>query len=412
MHTAKEITINVPEIEPRLKHETIFNTFDKLRQGESFIIHNDHDPVPLYYQLQNIHGSIFSWEYLQDGPEWWDIRVTKIPQESNEPENEFPQNAVYKNTMNEYVVIVPNLEPRLKHPTIFKVFNNLKEGESMIIHNNHDPKPLYYQLLAEHGEIFTWDYLEEGPQWWDIRIRITGFNDKETIGEIAANSFKNVEIFDKYGIDYCCDSKKTVFEICKELNVNARQVEQELLKVSDEKTPGYTNFNEWDLGFLADYIVQTHHNFTRNNLNELSGYAEKVFKAHGSKHPELEEIRDIVQKVNSGFISHLEEEEKILFPLIKKIILAKANNTAGSMDESLENLITKNENQHISVLNSMKKVRSLSKDYALPDDACASYTLLFKMLQNLEKDMKIHIHLENNILFPKAIQTERELKNN
>jgi len=158
MQTANENIINVQEIEPRLRHQTIFDVFNTLLGGEHLIIHNNHDPKPVYYQLLELRGNIFSWEYLQQGPEWWDIKVTRtvpvIPTEKQE----------------EVILNIPKVEPQQKHALIFKVFETQKSGESFIIHNNHDPKPVYYQLQALHGDTFDWEYLQQGPEWWDIRV--------------------------------------------------------------------------------------------------------------------------------------------------------------------------------------------------------------------------------------------------
>ncbi|MCC6447286.1 MAG: DUF542 domain-containing protein [Chitinophagaceae bacterium] len=117
---------------------------------------------------------------------------------------------------NDFVINVPEIEPRLKHATIFQVFDSLAPGESLIIHNDHDPKPVYYQLLSERGDIFTWEYLEQGPQWWDIQVTIKGEDEKETIGQIAAKDLRKAEVFKKHGIDFCCGGKKTVKQACEE----------------------------------------------------------------------------------------------------------------------------------------------------------------------------------------------------
>ena len=158
MQTANENVINVQELEPRLRHQTIFNTFNTLKEGEHLIIHNNHDPQPVHYQLMNLRGNIFSWEYLQSGPQWWDIKVTRtVPVIATEREDEI-------------ILDIPTVEPNQKHALIFEVFGMLRQGDTFIIHNNHDPKPVYYQLQAMHGNVFDWDYLQQGPQWWDIRV--------------------------------------------------------------------------------------------------------------------------------------------------------------------------------------------------------------------------------------------------
>ena len=133
-----------------------------------------------------------------------------------------------ENTVNN-ILNVTLLEPKQKHPTIFAEFDKLQEGQSFIIHNDHDPKPLYYQLLAERGNIFNWEYLEQGPEWWKVIIgkRRTGASD-ETLGEIAAKDLRKAEVFKKYGLDFSCEGKKTVKEVCAEKGLDVTKIEQEL----------------------------------------------------------------------------------------------------------------------------------------------------------------------------------------
>ncbi|MBS1750566.1 MAG: iron-sulfur cluster repair di-iron protein [Bacteroidetes bacterium] len=370
-----------------------------MNPGESFIIHNDHDPKPLYYQLLNEHGESFSWEYLTQGPQWWDIKVTI-------------KELAPLNKEGETVINVPSLEPKLKHPTIFKTFDTLQPGESLIIHNDHDPKPVYYQLLGERGDVFTWEYLQQGPQWWDIRVTRKGADDHATIGQIAAKDLRKAEVFKKYGIDFCCGGKKTVREACAEKGIDATKVEQELQQpVQGAVTSGTLNYDEWNLGFLADYIVNTHHNYVRKYLPEITGYAKKVAKVHGDKHPELIQINNLVETVNKELSEHLADEENKIFPLVKEIVKTKDTGAAYTRkgNNSFAYLVKATEEEHESVGDAMKEIRRLSKNYAIPDDGCTSYKLLYKMLDEFENDLFVHIHLENNILFPKAEEIEKSI---
>src|ERR1035437_9642302 len=140
-------------------------------------------------------------------------------------------------TLEENILNVTLLEPRQKHPTIFLRYDELMEGKSLTIHNDHDPKPLYYQLLGERGNAFVWEYLEEGPESWKVRItkRIKGEND-ETLGEIAAKDLRKAQIFKKHGIDFCCGGKKTVKQACAEKGLDVTLIEQELQQ-ADKATP-------------------------------------------------------------------------------------------------------------------------------------------------------------------------------
>lgn len=404
-----ETVINVPSIEPSLKHQTIFHAFANLHSGESFIIHNNHDPKPVFFQLKEMHGDVFSWEYLKEGPQWWDIRVTRIVQQAPTSEQNALSFSTNPNGKKEITITIPSLEPKLKHPTIFKIFDELLPEESLIIHNDHDPKPVYYQLLGERGDVFTWEYLQQGPQWWDIRVTRKPEGSNETIGQIAAKDLRKAEVFKKYGIDFCCGGKKTLREVCAEKGIDATLVEQELQKPIQNVTTGTTNFDEWNLDFLVDYIVNTHHKYVRKYLPEITAYSAKVTKVHGDKHPELATINELVAKINAELTTHLQEEENIVFPLIKDIVKAQEANRAYANDarDKFISIIATTEAEHDSVGRDLEKIRALNNNYAIPEDACASYTLLYKMLEEFEADLFVHIHLENNILFPKALEAAK-----
>jgi regulator of cell morphogenesis and NO signaling len=302
------------------------------------------------------------------------------------------------------------LEPKKKHPSIFARFDALKAGESFTILNDHDPKPLYYQLLGERGDIFTWEYLEQGPEWWKVRMRkrIPG-ESTETLGEIAAKDLRKAEVFKKYGLDFCCGGKKTVQEACAEKGLDVTAVEHELQHADKAVAARPLPYNEWNLDFLADYIVNTHHTYVRKNLPDIRAYASKVLEVHGKAHPELEKIQPLVEAIAAELIAHMEKEEKVLFPYIKQLVQAKNNHQPNPQSSfgSIENPIKNMENEHEAVGNFVEEIRKFTKNFTLPEDACASYTLWYKMLEEFEEDLHLHIHLENNILFPKAIELEK-----
>ena len=401
--------LNVSLLEPRLKHPTIFARFDALKAGESFTLHNDHDPRPLYYQMISQRGDIFSWEYLQQGPELFRIKITKNTHDLNEEK----QLKSAGSLPTENMLNVTAIEPKLKHPTIFVKFDELVSGEDLIIHNDHDPKPLYYQLLGERGNIFTWEYLEQGPQLWRVKItkKLSGEND-ETLGEIAVKDLRKAEIFKKYGLDFCCGGKKTVKQACAEKGIDVTKVEQEL-QAADKALPGSNGgaqplpYNDWSLDFLADYIVNTHHSYVKKTLPDLRAYSSKVAKVHGDQHPELATINNLVQEIADEMTEHMEKEESLVFPFVKHV--ASKNRGAKFNDlDSIKAPIELMEDEHDFVGRHLEKVRELTNNYTLPGDACASYSFLYKTLQEFEGDLFTHIHLENNILFPKALEMEKK----
>ncbi len=315
-------------------------------------------------------------------------------------------------TETENILDVTLLEPKQKHPTIFVRFDELTEGGNLVIHNDHDPKPLYYQLLGERGNIFEWEYLEQGPEWWKVKIskRIAGDND-ETLGQIAAKDLRKAQVFKKYGLDFCCGGKKTVKQACAEKGLDVSKVEQDLQQADKMPVSRPIPYDDWSLDFLADYIVNTHHSYVRKNLPDIKAYAEKVMKVHGKHHPELVRIHQLVEEINAELTAHMVKEEKVLFPYIKGLVAAKNNTQPPQAAHfgTVQAPINMMEMEHELVGNNLAEIRTLSQNYLLPEDACATYSLLYRMLDEFEEDLHMHVHLENNILFQKAIEIEKQL---
>ncbi len=309
---------------------------------------------------------------------------------------------------------VTELEPRLKHPTIFQYFDNLEEGEAFIIHNDHDPLPLYYQLKSLKGDIFTWEYLERGPQVFEIKIAKKVFSrEEETVGEIAAKDLRNAEIFRKFGLEFCCDGKKSLQESCNDAGASIAEVQEALKNLPEEKVNSAQDYNSWGLDFLADYIVNVHHKYVKDSTSMLRDLADKIASHHGSAHPELYEIKEHVDALLNEMKTHQEKEEKVLFPFIHEMVKNESEGrpvaipASGSLDNPVEML----RHEHDEVGRHVHAIEKLSHGYEVPADGCGSYRLYFSKLEELDKDLHQHLHLENNILFPKSIKLERKLAN-
>lgn len=294
------------------------------------------------------------------------------------------------------------LEPRVKHPVIFEFFQGLLPGQSFILRNDHDPKPLYYQMIGELGNVVGWEYLEQGPEWWKVKITrlYESAGEVKTVGEIAASDLRKAQVFKKYGIDFCCGGKKTLREACATKGLNANEIEKELNATTG---PAPLPFDEWSPGFLADYIVNTHHRYVRKMLPELAELLAKVVRAHGDRHPELLQISHLTQQLEDELLGHMAKEEEVLFPYIRQL----AEGGQSSIFSTVQTPIAMMEHEHDTAGGIMDEIRALTNDYTLPPDSCVSYSLLFKMLAAFEEDLHIHVHLENNILFPRAIDMER-----
>ncbi len=388
--------LDVTQLPPAIKHSTIFERIALLQEGEYLTLWNDHDPKPLRYHLEAEHGQAYHWEYLEQGPEWWKVKITRRIIGTNGP--------------GANILDVTKLAPREKHPTIFARYNALKEGESLTLHNDHDPKPLYYQMQGEMGDVFTWEYEEQGPRLWKVKItkRLTG-EGSETLGEIVTKDMRKAEVFKKYGLDFCCNGGMTVRAACAAKGLDVTKVEQELREADKVQTSTALPYNEWNIDFLADFIVNTHHAFLEKNLPDIGKYAAKVAQVHGKNHPELHQVSRLVEQVSAEFNAHLPEEERTLFPYIKQLVAARKMghplpaSPSGRFKEMLETLLK----EHMSVGGKLDEINAITNGYTLPSGACASYTLLYRLLHELEDDTHLHIHLENNILFPKAAELEK-----
>ena len=292
------------------------------------------------------------------------------------------------------ILDVTVIEPRFKHPTIFKKFDSLNEGEAFVINNDHDPKPLYYQLLAERGQTFNWEYLESGPETWRVKILKSNKENQETIGDIVAKDFRKAQVFKKFGIDFCCGGKKTLKEVCDKKGLNVDEVEQELLLTNQQEANSVLNFDQWELDFLVDYIINTHHRYVKDNLAFINELAQKVGNVHGGRHPEAIEVAQVFAKTAQDFSLHLMKEEKILFPYIKDLVKAKSEGKSinpasfGTVNHPTQMM----ESEHEQAGEDLAVIRTLTNNYQLPQDACTSYTILYKKLEEFENDLFNHVH--------------------
>ena len=301
----------------------------------------------------------------------------------------------------EITLDVTKIAPRIKHAHIIENFVVLNEGSSLVIQNDHDPKPLYYQMLAEYGKVFSWEYIEEGPIWWKVRISKLTNEEQLLVGEIAATDLQKAAVFKKYGIDFCCGGKKTLKDACAEKQIDIEQVKRELRKNSSISTRSLPRFQNWNIQFLTQYIIQNHHKYVTFSGPTVSQLLEKVVSVHGNHHPELIEINQRFSNLLTALLSHMQQEEKELFPHI--ISIEEKTIPLDNLEETASNLVAAFENEHREAGSELEKIASLSQNYTVPADACGSYRLLYKQLSEFDEDLHQHIHLENNILFPKVL---------
>jgi regulator of cell morphogenesis and NO signaling len=427
MADVSEKVLDVTQLPHGTNHKAVLDTFDHLKAGESFILHNDHDPKPLYYQFVITRKDTFTWDYLKNGPDVVEVRIGKKMLSQKEEE---------KTENGEKVLDGICLDPSVKFQTIMKTFNDLKEGEHFILHNDHDPKPLYYQLSATHGDSFTWEYLKQGPDAFDIRIgkkvlsesheaaeqksetKAEEFHDHilfadnapETARTIVAKDYRKAKVFRKYGLDYAWKGNRTVTEMCRESGVSEDDLRKELAaaeKDFSEVIPS-RDYYHWDMAFLSDYVLQTHHQYVKDNAERISAIAKEVGKAHGKDYPCLQELGEKVRPMIKDFMVHMSKEENVLFPAIKFMLeLERKGEKKAGPGGDIARGIRKMEEEHDETRVFLRRFREITNSYKLPDGACEAHKQLYKDLQLFENDCYLHVHLENNILFPKTIILEK-----
>lgn len=232
-----------------------------------------------------------------------------------------------------------------------------------------------------------------------------------TIKQIVTNDFRTAAIFEKYSLDFCCGGGKTIEQACKEKAVNPGVVFDDLKSSLTSSSGQGDQFQAMRLDELVDHIITTHHAYVRTAIPAIFTHTQKVASVHGANHPEVIAIADRFAMVAEELRKHMMKEEQFLFPYIKDLVRAKIS--GGKMAHppfgSAQNPIRMMEKEHQSVGNEMYEIRSISASYTPPPDACTTFKVSYLELQQFELDLHNHVHLENNILFPKAIVLEQQV---
>jgi regulator of cell morphogenesis and NO signaling len=237
------------------------------------------------------------------------------------------------------------------------------------------------------------------------------FDQHTKIASIVVNDFRSAEILRKYGIDFCCGGNRSIGEACDENNVSLTELQQEIDYVLMQPLGSSNNFNDWDIGFLGDYILNTHHRYIKSELPVLRAYLEKIAEVHGDNHPELHEVKDLFIGSSAVILKHLEREEIVLFPYIKELTAYRDHPDVIEKPyiDPNENPLNDMVEEHQIEGERFRRMSELTINYAVPEDACNTYLVAMKRLENFEKDLHRHIHLENNILFPKTLALESKI---
>jgi regulator of cell morphogenesis and NO signaling len=241
----------------------------------------------------------------------------------------------------------------------------------------------------------------------------------KTISEFVAADYRTAAVFKNYGIDFCCKGGRTIAEVCDKKDISAEELIDRLEKVTVQANDEVIDFQSWPMDKLADYIETKHHRYIDRTSPVINEYLDKLCKVHGDHHPELFEINEQFKAASSELAMHMKKEEMILFPYIRRMaeqVVCETQTTDRNGDEaglpgfgSVENPIGMMMDEHTIEGDRFRKMSELSDIYSPPADACNTYRVAYAVLKEFEDDLHMHIHLENNILFPRAIETERDL---
>ena len=232
------------------------------------------------------------------------------------------------------------------------------------------------------------------------------------VKDIVTNDFRTAAVFHTHHIDFCCGGAQPLGEACRAAGVDTTALLDELTRVCAEPTSTVPNFAVWTAEELIEYIVTKHHAYVREALPRIAAHTEKIARVHGERHPELIEVNRLFAAVVDDMTSHMWKEEHILFPFIAALAGAEEEGGPAPMAPfgPVENPIRMMELEHETAGGALDRIRELTQDYREPADACTTYAITLKELEAFEQDLHAHVHLENNVLFPRAIDLQRAVR--
>jgi regulator of cell morphogenesis and NO signaling len=263
----------------------------------------------------------------------------------------------------------------------------------------HKPDAVLSRPRARHHQVRWW--CRENSQ--EIAMQIDA---NKTVRELALENPNATRVFERLGIDYCCGGGKSLSEACATAQLPLEQVVESLAQ--EQPAPATRDWSQASLAELIQHIVETHHVYVKQEAPRLEQLAAKVASVHGQNHPEVLRIRSTFSNLAMELGSHLMKEEQILFPYIVEMEEAAAQGHAAPPCGfgTIQNPVRMMMFEHDSAGAALRELRAASSDYTTPADACVTYKTFYAALEAFEADLHQHIHLENNILFPRATQME------
>ena len=231
-------------------------------------------------------------------------------------------------------------------------------------------------------------------------------NENTQLGTIVADDYRSAKVFSSFGLDFCCGGKTSIADACSKKNIEAKDVINGVVDACKDVTDtSLASFANWKLSAQIDYIIERHHSYVLGQVPQLKAYLHKVANVHGENHPELIEVFNIFNDVSDELMSHMNKEEVMLFPKIK------SNEALTPLENSpsVSHMVAAMESEHTHAGGEFEQLSALTNNFTPPEDACTTYRVAFTMLKAFEEDLHMHIHLENNVLFPQAMEVEQKM---
>ena len=231
-----------------------------------------------------------------------------------------------------------------------------------------------------------------------------------SLGALVTEHPELARELERRGLDYCCGGQRSLADACAALGADAEAVAAELADLAGAPAP--PTWASLDAVGLVEHLLATHHRYLWEELPRIDALVEKIVAVHGARHPELVDIADCFGAIRADLEPHMLKEERVLFPMIRDLVAARASaDTAPAFHcGTLRNPISVMEREHDAVGGLLARLRELTDDYHTPDDGCATYRTCFAALEELEADTHLHVHKENNVLFPLVVQLEDDVR--
>jgi regulator of cell morphogenesis and NO signaling len=230
-----------------------------------------------------------------------------------------------------------------------------------------------------------------------------------TVGEIVAADYRAAAVFERFDIDFCCGGGRLLVDACRRAAVSPDVVEQALQSLPPHDRCDGADVASWPIDRLADHIVATHHEYVRSALPAITRWLRRIRAVHGANHPELLSVSASFDRLSIELAQHMLKEELVLFPYIRELASTRPGQVKPSPFGTVQNPIRMMEREHQEVDDEILRIRELTDGYSLPADGCSTYRVCLAELAQFESDLHRHVHLENDVLFPKAVEAERLL---